>query len=158
MQPGAGTGGDGGFTAAAGSAGANRIRSTFGSILSPIPPWILKQLFGGGGGGGTGISGGTGGTGGGVLYIEAKTIVIGASGSLKAAGIDGGQGIVNTGGGGGGAGGLVYLVYGTKSGTVVADVTGGTGGAANGTGKAGGNGSAGIKVYVQTEGNFLIVT
>lgn len=117
--------------------------------------------FGGGGGGGGGS-----GSSGGIVAIYAKTIIISATGVLRAnggAGGNGGNGGVGSaegtgnggggaggGGGGGGNGGQIIIVYNslTNSGTIEAaggtGGTGGTGGASGGSpATSGGNGSSG---------------
>ena len=103
---------------------------------------------GGGGGGGDGTNSGGGGGGGGgeggsagVVGIFAPSIVIGATGIVRANGGNGGNGgngktptTGNCGGGGGGAGGpggiggIVWLVYGTLSNSGTVQAAGGAGG------------------------------
>ena len=120
---------------------------------------------GGGAGGGGGASGGGGGgsgSGGGVLAIYAKSITIGASGSITSnggnggaggtghAGVGGGtQGAGGGGGGAGGNGGVIVLTYNTftNNGSITVSGgtkgTGGSGGAGGSGGSAGGNGANG---------------
>jgi len=115
----------------------------------------------GGGRGGSGEQGGGGGGGGGspagVIAIYARSIVIGANGSITAnggVGGDGGDGTSQSptsqgagGGGGGGNGGIIVLAYNnlTNSGSITA--SGGTGGSPGGVygggATAGTNGSTG---------------
>lgn len=134
---------------------------------------------GGGGGDGTNAGGGGGGSGAeggpcGIVGIFAKSIVVGATGSIQCNGGSGGAGgngvstsAGNTGGGGGGAGGsggmggIIWLVYAslTNNGTIQAiGGSGGTGGAlgtghgtgTNGTAGANGpSGPAGIVISIQ---------
>lgn len=124
-----------------------------------------NSASGGGGGGGKGGDsgsctnpsgaggggGGAGGTNGRIVAIYARTIVIGAAGSITANGGDGGDGggggtaaqtgcgtTTSGGGGGGGAGGnggIIILVYNTltNSGSITADAGAGGQGGAHGT-------------------------
>lgn len=143
---------------------ANATTSRLGTISSN------GGSSGGGGGGGNGVSGNGGGGGGGggsgangcVLYIAAKTIIVGSSGVIQANGGAGGVGgggaggqANNTAGGGGGGGGnggnggVVGLVYSslTNNGTIQANGgsggSGGVGGGANGSAGASSNGASG---------------
>jgi hypothetical protein len=106
----------------------------------------------GGGGGNAGSSGyysTLGGSGGGCLIIQIAHIqsddVTGITFSAK-----GGSGPnspdTNVGGGGGGGGGYLRVLYRVKTGSVSADVSGGTGGLGGTGGGAGGNGAGGIYV------------
>lgn len=164
-----GIGGDGGIGAAGGNpadylgtcgfnAGAvfkpNRLRFDLvdygpGGICffnTPIACAIGGGNSGGGGGGGGKTAGGLGGRGGrsgagaGSVYVAAKTVVIGATGSITAnggnghAGTDGdnsGGGTAGGGGGGsGGGGGLIYMIYDTITNAGILQVNPGTGAAA----------------------------
>lgn len=128
---GGGAGGDGGL--ASGS-----------SDFSGVGTAYLRGSGGGGGGGGMGLLGtsGDGGNGGGYIRITATKIVV--DGTIDASGADGTNAGLNGGGGGGGAGGGIWLAAPTieLADDEVLDITGGTGGAADG-GRVGGDGSVG---------------
>jgi len=109
---------------------------------------------GGGGAGATGADvgggGGAGASGSGSIYIAARNIVIGGTGSITALGANGGNGgdgasgggaAGGGGGGGGSGGGLVYLIYESFINSGSIDVSGGLGGS-GGSGAAGGAGGA----------------
>jgi len=159
----AGAGGNGGLAGvnAGGAGGPNQdqflARYTTQKMI-PFGLWdwsspdsyILNVVGGGNGGagggggarsGGSGTSigggGGSGGVGAGCVYIFARNIVIGPTGSITAIGGNGGNGANATttggiaGGGGagsGGGGGLIYLVYETFVSTGTFDVSPGASG------------------------------
>lgn len=150
-----GRGGNGGAVATVGGAGTRPAHIENLYSLIPMSPEVAFQMFGGGGGGGGSATGGAGGAGGGVIWIEAKTIVWGAGAYITADGVDGSQGASNKGGGGGGGAGCIVCIYETDSGSQTFSVTRGSGGAANGSGKAGGVGSHGIGQYIKLEAEIL---
>jgi hypothetical protein len=111
---------------------------------------LLAYMYGSGGGAGAVTngyqSGGGGGGGAGEVVVYGYDIV---SGTVNAAGGNGGEGSYScstcgAGGGGGGGGGLVYIFYGATSGSVTANVAGGTGGPGLGGGSNGATGSTGV--------------
>jgi hypothetical protein len=94
----------------------------------------LAYMYGSGGGAGAvwpnSQSGGGGGGGGGEVVVYGYNVV---SGTINAAGGNGGAefsagSAYYAGGGGGGGGGLAFIFYGATSGTVTANVSGGAGG------------------------------
>jgi hypothetical protein len=103
---------------------------------------------GGGGSGGYNCGSGGGGAGGGSITINANSLIIGATGVIRANGGNGGSdGTGNCGGGGGGSGGSIWLSAASMTHNGVLSATGGTGGASNipgspyyGVGAAGANG------------------
>lgn len=157
-----GTAGAGGTTTAAAQPlvpGYSLDTVSFLNTLGTFTRFTVSATGGGGGGGGggstgTGRPGGAGGgagSTGGIVFIFAKTIVIGVSGAITALGGTGANGTDGTGGtgacgggGGGGAGGnggIIILYYRTLTNNGVANilVTGGAGG----SGGAGGISSDG---------------
>jgi len=148
FQAGCGYGGN----AVANSAGENG-GSYMPAIVSPLPFYIFRCLFGSGGGEGAYDAGGDGGKGGGCLWIEAQSIVWGDSGIASANGNAGSTGgNTYSGGGGGGGGGIVQVMYKSKSGSSTIQVNGGSGGAAGGgLSRAGGSGAAGVSGEFQVE-------
>ena len=125
------------------------ITRTVGRPPTYVTP--LAYMYGSGGGAGSEnsgqVAGGGGGGGAGEVVVYGYNIV---SGTVNAAGGNGGYSVsVNSvtpgGGGGGGAGGLVFIFYGATSGSVTANVAGGVGGTGSGggtNGSAGANGTA----------------
>jgi len=117
---------------------------------SPTYVTPLAYMYGSGGGAGAEYSGGAGGGGGGggagEVAVYGYNIV---SGTVNAAGGNGGYSASNcptcyAGGGGGGGGGLVFIFYGATSGSVTANVAGGAGGISyiGSNGATGANGTA----------------
>lgn len=134
---------------------------TFWTSSSNNAIWTGAAGSGGGGANGglsgnygsAGASGGQGNTG---VFIYAKTIIVGSSTADSVISFVGGTGGAGTqngdngygGGGGGGQGGLVYIAYGSVTGSMptnkLINVSGGTGGAAGGQAVGGQGGASGL--------------
>jgi len=175
-----GVGGNGGAGGSAtGTGGAGGINTNPDNHYDFNPNRILWYLFdyssgggaigaaigggsGGAGGGGGGMAaganfgggGGEGGAAAGSIWIAARNIVIGPTGSIVAIGGDGGDGANGSapgaqaagggGAGGGGGGGLVYLIYENFTNNGNIDVSGGAAGAPGNGVNGGANGANGV--------------
>lgn len=137
---------------AGGTTGAlGGLNSISPALQSPLPFEIFRGLIGSGGGGGGGASasysGGNGGQGGGIVWIEANSLVYGASALIDCHGNNGNPGTgvltVSGGGGGGGNAGSIQILYSVKTGLVTLTVAGGNGGAIGGSGSDATYGTAG---------------
>ncbi|MFK8161280.1 MAG: T9SS type A sorting domain-containing protein [Lewinella sp.] len=132
------SGGGGGANAGAGGVGGEDISTGFFNCDGEfpgeggkVPTLTSNRIFpgsGGGAGDGNNNIGTSGGNGGGIVLVFTKTLVIGASGSISANGLDAANTTGGDGAGGGGAGGSIYLEAAAVSGTPVLSVVGGKGG------------------------------
>lgn len=143
------SGGNGGAgsSQSGGPGGVHDLGGAFrGGIFVDTVAIIAEYNYGGSGGGSGGAGdtdpGGAGGGGAGAIWLAARTNAF--TGTIKADGGRGADGVnPNSGGGGGGGGGTVVFI--TAAGIELATVTanGGLGGAGNGTGEAGQPGEVG---------------
>lgn len=144
-------GGGGGGLGVTGTAGQPGARGGGAGGTTGGSADLTTFIFGGAGGGGgwrRDTAGGTGGTSGGIILLSTRTLALGGSSSVTAAGNSGGANSGagdSAGGGGGGAGGSILLKMNTGSlGTARITAAGGDGGAGNpGSNNNGGAGGAG---------------
>jgi len=167
------SGGGGGANAGAGGVGGENNEPGFFNCNgdSPgqggkAPALNSNRIFpgsGGGAGDGNNSVGTSGGNGGGIILVFTKTLVVGASGSLSANGLDAANTTGGDGAGGGGAGGSISLEAAAVSSTPVLSAVGGKGGDVNNSnanrcfGPGGGGGGGLIRTNLTLPTSSLVV-
>jgi hypothetical protein len=155
-----GSGGGGGAFGVGGSGGASHAdiqTNRAGGGLRLLFDATAALPFGGGGGAGhaNDAAGGDGGAGGGLVWLRAPTVA--GTGTVTAAGLDGGAGGAD-GAGGGGGGGVIAIRSDSVQLSGGVDVRGGDGGSTGDNNIGGGGGGGGGLVYLERPLAELITT